>query len=222
MASHRILVADDHEVVRQGLRVLLEAQPGWQVCGEAVTGREVIQKVIQLKPDLVVLDITMPDLNGLEALRQIVKSSPRTQVLVLTVHESDEIVDRVLAAGARGYLLKTDAGRDLVAAVDALSHRKSFFTPRVADRVLEGYLKGNIKQREREGSTTAMDNSLTQREREIIQLLAEGRRTKEVATHLSISIHTAVTHRANIMRKLKIHSVSDLVRYAIRNNLASL
>src|ERR1700751_4658162 len=109
MASHRILVADDHEVVRQGLRVLLEAQPGWQVCGEAITGREAVQKVTQLKPDLVVLDITMPDLNGLEALRQIVKSAPRTQVLVLTVHESDEIVDRVLAAGARGYLLKTDA-----------------------------------------------------------------------------------------------------------------
>jgi DNA-binding NarL/FixJ family response regulator len=202
--------------------VLLEAQPGWQVCGEAVTGREAVQKVTQLKPDLVVLDITMPDLNGLEALRQIVKLAPRTQVLVLTVHESDEIVNRVLAAGARGYLLKTDAGRDLVAAVEALSQRKSFFTPRVAERVLEGYLNRNRKQKEREGSTTALDNSLTQREREIIQLLAEGRSTKEVATQLSISIHTAVTHRANIMRKLKIHSVSDLVRYAIRNNLASL
>jgi DNA-binding NarL/FixJ family response regulator len=222
MASHRILVADDHEVVRQGLRALLEAQPGWQVCGEAITGREAVQKVTQLKPDLVVLDITMPDLNGLEALRQIVKSAPRTQVLVLTVHESDEIVDRVLAAGARGYLLKTDAGRDLVAAVDALSQRKSFFTPRVAERVLEGYINRNRKQKKREGSITPMDDSLTQREREIIQLLAEGRSTKEVATQLSISIHTAVTHRANIMRKLKIHSVSDLVRYAIRNNLASL
>lgn len=222
MASHRILVADDHEVVRHGLRVLLEAQPGWQVCGEAITGREAVQQVKQLKPDLVVLDITMPDLNGLEALRQILKVAPRTQVLVLTVHESDEIVHRVLAAGARGYLLKSDAGRDLVAAVEALSQRKSFFTSRVAERVLEGYLKGNGKVKEQEGSAAAVDDSLTPREREIIQLLAEGRSTKEVATRLSISIHTAVTHRANIMRKLKIHSVSDLVRYAIRNNLASL
>jgi DNA-binding NarL/FixJ family response regulator len=222
MASHRILVADDHEVVRHGLRVLLEAQPGWQVCGEAITGREAVQQVKQLKPDLVVLDITMPDLNGLEALRQILKAAPRTQVLVLTVHESDEVVHRVLAAGARGYLLKSDAGRDLVAAVEALSQRKSFFTPRVAERVLEGYLKGNGKAKKQEESAKAVDDSLTQREREIIQLLAEGRSTKEVATHLSISIHTAVTHRANIMRKLNIHSVSDLVRYAIRNNLASL
>lgn len=222
MASHRILVADDHEVVRHGLRVLLEAQPGWQVCGEAITGREAVQQVKQLKPDLVVLDITMPDLNGLEALRQILKAAPRTQVLVLTVHESDEVVHRVLAAGARGYLLKSDAGRDLVAAVEALSQRKSFFTPRVAERVLEGYLKGNGKARKQTESAEAVDDSLTQREREIIQLLAEGRSTKEVATQLSISIHTAVTHRANIMRKLNIHSVSDLVRYAIRNNLASL
>lgn len=222
MASHRILIADDHEVVRQGLRVLLEAQPGWQVCGEAITGREAVQRVKELKPDLVVLDITMPDLNGLEALRQILKVAPRTQVLVLTVHESDEVVHRVLAAGARGYLLKSDAGRDLVAAVEALSQRKSFFTPHVAERVLEGYLKGNGKVKEQEGSAAAVENSLTNREREIIQLLAEGRSTKEVATQLSISIHTAVTHRANIMRKLKMHSVSDLVRYAIRNNLASL
>ncbi|MGA9143468.1 MAG: response regulator transcription factor [Candidatus Acidiferrales bacterium] len=222
MASHRILVADDHEVVRQGLRVLLEAEPGWQVCGEAVTGREAIEKVKQLKPDLVVLDIMMPDLNGLEALRQIVKAAPGTQVLVLTVHDSDEIVHRILAGGARGYLLKSDAGRDLVAAVEALSQRKSFFTPRVAERVLEGYLKGNGNHKIQEGSIAAMDDPLTQREREIIQLLAEGRSTKEVSAQLSISIHTAVTHRANIMRKLKIHSVSDLVRYAIRNNLASL
>jgi len=200
----------------------LEAQPGWQVCGEAITGREAVQKVKELKPDLVVLDITMPDLNGLEALRQILKIAPRTQVLVLTVHESDEVVSRVLAAGARGYLLKSDAGRDLVAAVEALSQRKSFFTPRVAERVLEGYLKGNGKDQKQAGSPAAVDDSLTQREREVVQLLAEGRSTKDVATQLSISIHTAVTHRANIMRKLKIHSVSDLVRYAIRNNLASL
>jgi len=221
MASHRILVADDHEVVRRGLRVLLEAQPGWQVCGEAVTGREAVQKVRELKPDIVVLDITMPDLNGLEATRQILKTVPSTQVLILTVHDSDEVVHRVLCAGARGYLLKSDAGHDLVAAVEALSEHKAFFTPRVAERVLEGYLNGG-NSRDKGARTLEAVEALTQREREIIQLLAEGKSTKEVAAQLSISIHTAVTHRANIMRKLQLHSVSDLVRYAIRNNLASL
>ncbi len=216
MATFRILVADDHEVVLKGLISLLQAQPDWQVCGEAADGREAVDKAQQLKPDVVILDIGMPSLNGLEATRQILKVNPQARVLILTLHDSDQVVREVLNAGARGFLLKSDAARDLVAAVEALRRDKTYFTSKVATMVLEGYLKGGTP-----GTpvTTPGRNRLTPREREIVQLLAEGKSTKEVAVALGLSVKTAETHRSNIMRKLQLHSVSDLVLYAVRNNI---
>ena len=211
----RILVADDHEIVRRGLRALLANRPEWQICAEATEGREAVEKARQSQPDVVILDIGMPGLNGLEAARQIRKVSPRSEVLILTMHESEQVVQEVLAAGARGYVLKSDAGRDLVAAVEALSRHKTFFTPSVTEMVLKTYLGSGAEGEVPESS------ALTPREREVIQLLAEGKGNKEVADILGISVRTAETHRTNIMRKLDCHSVSDLVRYAIRNSIIS-
>jgi DNA-binding NarL/FixJ family response regulator len=214
MGVFRILVADDHEVVRKGLISLLQSQPDWQVCGEAADGREAVEKAQQLKPDVVILDIGMPSLNGLEATRQILKINPQARVLILTLHDSDQVVREVLNAGARGFLLKSDAARDLVAAVEALRRDKTYFTSKVATMVLEGYLKGTP------GTVATTSRSrLTPREREIVQLLAEGKSTKEVAVALGLSVKTAETHRSNIMRKLQLHSVSDLVLYAVKNNI---
>ncbi|GAC1431960.1 MAG: response regulator transcription factor [Terriglobales bacterium] len=216
MAAFRILIADDHEVVRKGLVSLLQAQTDWQVCGEAGDGREAVEKTQQLKPDVVILDIGMPSLNGLEATRQILKSTPHAKVLILTLHDSDQVVRDVLNAGARGFLLKSDAARDLVAAVEALRRDKTYFTSKVAAMVLEGYLKGGTQAAP---AASLGRNRLTPREREIVQLLAEGKSTKEVAVALGLSVKTAETHRSNIMRKLQLHSVSDLVLYAVRNNI---
>jgi DNA-binding NarL/FixJ family response regulator len=212
MSGLRILVADDHEVARRGVRALLESHPGWEVCGEAADGREAINLAVRLKPDLVLLDIGMPSLNGLDATRQILAFAPDTRVLILTMHDSEQVVREVLAAGALGFLLKSDAGRDLVAAVEALQQRRTFFTTRVANLVLEGYLHPGPES----------DNHrsvLTPREREVIQLLAEGKTTKEVATVLNLSVKTAETHRTNLMRKLDLHSVVDLTLYAVRNGI---
>ena len=212
----RLLVADDHEIVRKGLRALLEAEPGWEVAAEAVNGRDAVEKAKQVKPDVAILDISMPLLNGLEAARQIVKSIEQTKVLVLTVHDSDPLIQQVLEAGARGYMLKSDAGRDLVTAVDALRRNKTFFTPKVAQMVLEGYLDKNPQ-----GTANPEEGRfrLTNRQKEIVQLLAEGKSSKEVASALGLSVKTAETHRANIMRRLDCHSVTALVRYAIRNHI---
>lgn len=212
----RLLVADDHEIVRKGLRALLEAEPGWEVAAEAVNGKDAVEKAQQVKPDVAILDISMPLLNGLEAARQILKSVERTKVLVLTVHDSDPLIQQVLEAGARGYVLKSDAGRDLVVAVDALRRNKTFFTPKVAQMVLEGYLDKNPK-----GAANPEGGRfrLTSRQKEIVQLLAEGKSSKEVASALGLSVKTAETHRANIMRRLDCHSVTALVRYAIRNHI---
>lgn len=215
MAAFRILIADDHEVVRKGLVALLQQQPDWQVCGEASDGREAVDKAQQLKPDVVILDIGMPSLNGLEATRQILKTNPNARILILTLHDSDQVVRDVLNAGARGFLLKSDAARDLVAAVEALRRDKTYFTSKVASMVLEGYLKGSTGP----APPPVKGNRLTPREREIVQLLAEGKSTKEVAVALGLSVKTAETHRSNIMRKLQLHSVSDLVLYAVRNNI---
>lgn len=215
MEPPRVLIADDHEVVRKGLRTLLEEQPGWQIAGEASDGREAVEKAKALKPDVTVLDISMPTLNGLEATRQMMKNNPQARVLVLTMHESDPLIREVLGAGARGYLLKSDAGRDLVNAVDAIRRNKTFFTARVAQMVLDGYLD---KKPPKVDAEVPRDR-LTPRQREIIQLLAEGKSSKEVAVALNLSIKTAETHRANIMRRLDCHSVSELVRYAVRNNI---
>ena len=216
MESLRILIADDHEIVRRGLRSLLEGQAGWQVVGEAITGREAVERVAQLKPDVVVMDISMPEMNGLEATRQILKSLPKTEILILTMHESEQVVREVLEAGARGYVLKSDAGRSLVAAVDSLRQHRPFFTSRVSEMVLHGYLRGGG-----EALRESPRSRLTPRERQIVQLLAEGKSNKEISGALGISVKTAEAHRSNIMRKLDLHSISDLVRYAIRNKIVN-
>ena len=212
METLRVLVADDHEIVRLGLVSIITSHPGWEVCAEAENGRVAVDKAKALKPDVVILDIGMPTLNGLEATRQILRDNPRVNVLILTIADADGIVRAALDAGARGFLLKSDVARDLVAAIKALQFDNTFFTARVADIVLSGYL-GNAK---RAGMTLP---TLTSREREVIQLLAEGRSTKEVACLLDLSTKTAETHRSNIRRKLNLHSVSDLVLFAVRNGI---
>lgn len=209
----RILVADDHEVVREGVRALLTARPGWQICGEAVDGREAVEKAAQLRPDVVVLDIGMPELNGLDAARQILQANAQVEVLILTMHDSEQTVREVVSTGARGYVLKSDAGRSLVAAVESLIQHKPFLTQRASEIVLDGYRRGLAPR------PSADAGRLTPREREVVQLLAEGCSNKEVASRLGISGKTAEAHRANIMRKLGVHSVGELVRYAIRNNI---
>jgi DNA-binding NarL/FixJ family response regulator len=215
VAAFRILVADDHEVVRKGVIALLEQQPEWQVCGEACNGREAVEKAKLLMPDVIIMDISMPGLNGLEATRQIVRANPTAKVLILTLFDSEEIVRDVLDAGARGFLMKSDPALDMVAGVEALRGGKTFFTSKVAGMVLEGYL------RRATGGTAAGGErkQLTPREREVVQLLAEGSSTKEVAVALGLSVKTAETHRSNIMRKLQLHSVSSLVLYAVRNHI---
>jgi len=217
MGNLRVVVADDHEVVRKGLRSILEEQPGWEVTGEASDGREAVDKVKSLRPDVSVVDVGMPGLNGLEATRQMLRNDPQTRVLILTMHESDPLIREVLDAGARGYLLKSDASRDLVSAVDAIRKNKTYFTARVAQMVLDGYL--DKKPRAAAVESDVPTSRLTPRQREIVQLLAEGKSSKEVAVALGLSVKTAETHRANIMRRLNCHSVSELVRYAIRNNI---
>lgn len=211
----RILVADDHQVVRTGLRTLLESHTGWEVCGEATQGREAVQKAAELKPDVAVLDIAMPILNGVEATRQIGKLSPDTAVLILSMHDSELLVREVLEAGAKGYILKDDADRNLLAAVEALSRQKTFLSPRVA----EAFAKGGAQADTSVAPDRPSRSRLTPREREVVQLLAEGKSNKEVAQHLGISVKTAETHRANIMLKLNFHSVTELVRYAVRNQI---
>jgi DNA-binding NarL/FixJ family response regulator len=211
-AALRILVADDHEAVRRGLKAILEGHGEWTVVGEATTGREAVEKAGALKPNVVILDMSMPELNGLEATRGILKAVPEASVLVLTQHDSDQLVRAFLRAGAQGYMMKSDAARDLVTAVESLQQGRPFFTSRVARAVLDGYLKSLAT----EGGPAA---DLTPSERQIVQMLAEGNSNKEVAARLDISVKTVETHRANIMRKLELHSISDLVRYAVRNNI---
>lgn len=215
MSALRILIADDHDIVRKGLRMLIEEHPEWEVCGEARSGREAVEKAAQLSPDVIIIDVSMPDLNGLEATRQIRKSCPKTEVLVITHHDSDEIAGEVLDTGARGYVLKSDSDKDLVHAVEALSHHKPFFTARVTEIFL-----ANRGSRVTDPAES-MRNRLTMREREILQLLAEGKTAKEVASILGIAIKTSDTHRTNIMRKLNVHSVAELVHYAIRNKVVA-
>ena len=217
----RVLIADDHEVARRGIRALLEAHPGWEVCGEAKDGREAVELAHTLKPDLILLDIGMPNLNGLEAARQILAASPEATILILTMQDSDHVVREVLRAGARGFLLKSDAGRDLVAAVEALQGQRTFFTTRVSQMLLDGYLdRENNNNYEVPGEN--FGEVLTTREREVIQLLAEGKTSKEVAIALNLSVKTAETHRTNLMRKLGLHSVADLTRYAVRNGIVQV
>jgi DNA-binding NarL/FixJ family response regulator len=208
----RILVADDHHVVRTGLRSLLETEEGWEVCAEATNGREAVQKAAQFTPDVAVLDIGMPLLNGVGATRQIRKVSPKTEVLILTMLDSEVLIREVLEAGARGYILKDDADGDLIAAVHALSCHEPYLSARIS-----GLFEKTVGSL---GAEVPFDRRrLTPRENEILQLLAEGKSNKDIANFLDISVKTAETHRANIMLKLDFHSITELVRYAVRNKI---
>jgi DNA-binding NarL/FixJ family response regulator len=211
----RILVADDHDVMRLGIRELLSAREGWEICAEARDGREAVAKTEELKPDIVILDVNMPELNGIEAAKRIRKKFASTEVLIISFDYSDRLIREIIEAGARGFVVKGDSERDLIAAVEALSNHKSFFTSRASDVILgrvRGYSQG-------EDTKELARNRLTPREHEIVQLLAEGKSSKEVGESLSISVKTADTHRANIMRKLDLHSITELVRYAVRNQI---
>ncbi|HVZ18177.1 MAG TPA: response regulator transcription factor [Terriglobales bacterium] len=212
MPKIRTVIADDHEIVRQGLKSLLENED-CEVCAEYSSGREAVEGAKKLKPDVAVLDISMPDLNGVEATQQITKELPDTKVVVLTMHDSEELARRVLEAGARGFVLKSDAVRDLAIAVKTVAKGKPFFSGKISEMLLRGYLEGSRKT-EIEAIPT-----LTPREREVVQLLAEGKSSKEVASILGTSPATVDTQRAKIMQKLDLHSVTDLVRYAIRNHI---
>ena len=216
MREIHILLADDHEVVRKGLRALLEAQPGWKVIAEAIDGRGAVEKAKELRPDVAIIDIGMPCLNGLEATRQIMKKAPRTRVLILTMHDTNPLIQQVVKAGARGYVLKSDVASDLVAAVEALCRDKTFFTSKVSQVILDRY----VGRADDAQNSPDVDSPLTPREREVVQLLAEGKSSKEVASVLGISVKTAETHRINLMRKLDCHSVAEVVRYAVRNLIA--
>jgi DNA-binding NarL/FixJ family response regulator len=211
----RILVADDHALVRRGAQAVLNSRRGWRVVGEATNGREAVEKTIELKPDVAVVDIGMPELDGVEVVRQIREAAPNTKVLVLTMHESDQMVRRTLDAGANGYLLKSDLSECLANAVETVSEGERFLTPQVSEIVLQGFLT-TTRQHQR---ATVAGARTTPREIEILRLLAEGRSNKEVAAQLGITVRTAETHRAKIMLKLGLHSLADLIHYAINNQI---
>ena len=215
MKPLRILIADDHDIVREGLRSLLSAQPGWEVCGEAANGREAVAQARQLGPDVAILDFSMPELNGLDAARQIRKSLPHTEVLILTMHDLEELAREIFAAGAGSYILKTDAKRHLVEAIKALAQHQPYFTSTIAARVLSGSLALGAKTTK----TRRPRDQLTPREHEIVQLIVEGKSNKEIAALLGRSVKTVDAHRANLMLKLRLRSVTELVRYAIRNKI---
>ena len=205
----RILIADDHDVVRSGLRTILEAQPNLAVVAEAADGKEAVLKAVETTPDIAVLDYSLPLINGIEATRQIRARLPRTEVLIFTMHDNNSVIQEVVKVGARGYLLKSDAGRELMIAIESLAIHKPFFTDRVSEELLKSLFSGSKR--------TA--SALTNRERGVVQLVAEGHTNKAVARILNISLKTVETHRATIMRKLAFSSSADLVRYAIRNKL---
>lgn len=215
MKTLRILVVDDHEVVRLGIQAVLSGHHGWEVCGEAADGREALDAAARIRPDLVILDLGMPRLNGLEAACQMLRRNPGTQILVLTDSDSECTMRKALEIGVRAFLLKSDPSCDLVAAIEALQRGRTFFTSRLTDLLLDGYLKADCDHSEKSTSVPG----LTTREREVTQLLVEGSSTKEVARILGLSVKTAETHRSNIMRKLRLHSVSELVLYAVRNGI---
>ncbi len=213
MTNLRILIADDHDVVREGVRALVEDQPDWEVCGVAANGRQAIEEAEKLKPDVIVIDMTMPELNGVEAIRQIRRLLPKTEIVVFSGHRSEDMVRETFDAGAKSYICKADAGRYLIDAIRSLAAHKPFFTPEVSDILFAKFLNG------RSGDQQRGDGSLTTREREIVRLLAEGHSNKEIGSTLGISTRTAETHRATLMRKLDSSSLADVVRYAIRNHI---
>lgn len=214
MKALRILIADDHDLLRRGVKTLLRSHAGWEICGEAVTGREAVTKADQLRPDIVILDISMPDLNGIDAAKRIRRVLPETEILMLSVHYSDQLVLDILKVGVRGYIVKSDSDRDLVIALETLANHKPFFTPRATELILRNYNEGDTVD-----MSEPSPKNLTTREREIVQLIAEGKSCKEVASFLFISVKTAETHRSNIMRKLQLHTKTELVRYAMRNRI---
>jgi DNA-binding NarL/FixJ family response regulator len=218
MNQLRILIADDHEFVRRGIRGILRLQRGWRVAGEATNGREAVEKAKTLKPDIAIIDFSMPELDGLQATRQIREVAPNTEIVMLTMHESDQMVRRVLSAGALGYVLKSDLATHLVKAVRVASKGKHFFSPRVSDIVLEGFL---TKERQSPHKDDTLVR-LTPREVEVVHLLAEGKTNKEVATKLQITVRTVETHRAKIMLKLGLHSIGELIQYAIRKKIIEI
>jgi two-component system response regulator NreC len=211
----RILIADDHGLVRRGIREVLHSRPGWRVIGEAANGREAVAKAIELKPDVAVVDIGMPELDGIEAARQIRAAVPKTKILVLTMNESDYLIRRALDAGANGYVLKSDLTESLPKAVEAIVAGKRFLTPKVSEIVLEGFLntKGQHQLIEWKHTRTSP------RETEIIRLLAAGKANKEIAELLKITVRTVETHRSKIMLKLGVHSLAELIHYAFRHEI---
>jgi DNA-binding NarL/FixJ family response regulator len=211
----KILIADDHDLIREGLKTRLEMHEGWIICGEAATGTEAVKLARALNPDVVVLDVSMPEMNGVEAARQIRKACPKTEVLILTMQDSEGFAREVIEVGARGYILKTDPWRMLVAAVEALAEHKPFFTGKVSEMILGGFLDPDSAARKTGDKATR----LSFREREIAQLIAEGRTAKVVASLLGVSVKTVEAHRTNIMRRLSIHSVAELVRYCVREKI---
>jgi DNA-binding NarL/FixJ family response regulator len=209
----RILLADDHDLTRAGLRYLLEKQQGWSVCGEASNGRLAIEMAEKLRPDLAIIDMSMPEVNGLEVTRHIIKNQTHVKILIYTMHETEKIIVDALEAGVSGIVLKSDAGANVVAAVESVAKGHRFFTSRVAEALAEAYLAKSIAEPDHRPSI------LTAREREVVQLLAEGRSTKEVADRLNISARTAEGHRSEAMKKLRLASLAELIRYAIRNGM---
>jgi len=214
----RIFVADDHEVVRRGICALLTAHHGWEICGEAADGREAVEKVNHLQPDIVILDIGMPALNGLEAARQILHNNSHQKIAILSITDSEQVIQEALRAGAKAYILKSDGAKDLIVAIEALQQNRTYFNSRIGQIVLNGFLNtGKMPSQKK-----SILPDLTAREREIVQLLAEGKSTKEVAVTLGVSVKTAETHRSNLMRKLGLHCLSELVLYAVRNNIVQV
>jgi DNA-binding NarL/FixJ family response regulator len=213
--TYKILVADDHPIVRRGLRSLLETQPDMEVCAEASDGATAVEIAIKDRPDLVVLDLTMPEKNGLEVTRLIREESPSTEVLILTMHFSEEVAREVLRCGARGYLLKSDADSELLAAVRHIKNNKPFFTGKLASSMAESF----VRDTKGSGTNVSDDTQLSNRELEVVQLLASGKSNKEAAALIGVSTRTVESHRNHIMHKMDFGSFSDLVRFAIRNNL---
>ncbi len=209
MKRIRILLADDHAVVRQGFKMILSAQPDMEIVGEAGNGREAVELAEQLRPDIVVMDVAMPELNGIEATRRLSASAPHSRVVALSMHKDSVYVRETLRAGARGYLLKDSPAPDLLAAVRAVASGEGFLSPAVSDAVLNDY---------RRHVTNPVD-LLSSREREVLQMLAEGKTNKEIAGILNLSVYTVDAHRGRIMEKLNLHSINELVRFAVRNGL---
>ncbi len=214
MADLRLLIGDDHTLMRQGLRKILEERPDWEVVAEAGDGREAVRLAMAERPDVAILDIGMPLLNGIEATRQVLRRLPDTRVLILSMHAEEAYVLQALQAGARGYLLKDSAGKDLIRGISVVASGKSFFSPAVAKTLLDDY----VRRLSAQGIVDRYD-ALSEREREVLQLVAEGRSSKEIAELLSVSPTTVETHRAHIMQKLGLHNTAELVLYAVRRGV---